>query len=84
MKREYLVTTPPQLGQIARAVRKARGLTQEEMAARVGLRQKAVSLFEGNPGPTSLERLFRMLAALELELVVREKPTGDEPTRLEW
>lgn len=85
MRSEYLVVSPHQLGQVSRGVRKSKGLTQEELASRVGLRQKTVSLFETDPGHTSIERLFQMLAALELELVVREKkPVPGFSPEAEW
>ncbi len=35
-----------------------------------------------NPAGTSLARVFRVLAALELEIVVRERGVGGSPS--EW
>jgi len=82
---EYLVTSPAQLGQLARGVRKCRRLTQAQMAARVGVRQKAVSLFETDPAHFTLERLFKMLTALEFELVLREKhPPSEASGQGDW
>ena len=70
---EYTVTTPSQLGQVLQGCRKQRGLTQRELGARVGLLQKAVSMLETDPSHTSVERLFKLLSALELQIVLRDK-----------
>jgi hypothetical protein len=37
------------------------------------LRQNAVSAIEADPGRSSVGRLFKLLSALDLELVVRDK-----------
>ncbi len=74
---EYTVTTPSQLGQVLQGCRKQRGLTQRELGTRVGLLQKAVSMIETDPSRTSIERLFKLLSALELQIVLRDKrPDG--------
>lgn len=74
----YLVVSPAQLGQVLRGFRKSRGLTQSEAGGRVGLRQEAISHFENDPGPSSVERLFRILAALDVELVLRDRDGESE------
>ena len=70
---EYLALTAPELAQVLRGFRKARGLTQREAAARGGLLQKTVSVLETAPERSSIESLYRLLTALEVELVVRQK-----------
>ncbi len=75
---EYILQTPAQLGPVVQGVRRSRKLTQAAAGAKVGLRQNAVSGMETNPGPTSLAQIFKLLSALNLELVVRdrkERPT---------
>jgi len=87
---EYTVTTPSQLGQLLQGCRKQRGLTQRELGARVGLLQKAVSMLETDPSRTSVERLFQLLSALELQIVLRDKRAESTPiqarrkTKAEW
>lgn len=76
---EYTITTLTQLGQVLEGCRKQQGLTQRELGARIGLLQKAISAVESNPSRTSVERLFRVLSALELELVLRDKRSGTSP-----
>ena len=71
---EYMALTASQLAQVLRGYRKARGLTQREAAVRGGLLQKTVWSLETAPGKSSIESLSRLLGALEVELVLREKP----------
>ena len=76
----------PQLGQLLRARRKELGINQHEAGRRVGLEQTTVSSVEnGNPG-TRLETVFRLLAALEMELSISERQNGqnDSPQDDEW
>ncbi len=70
---EHTITTLAQLGHVLKGCRRQRGLTQRELGAKVGLLQKAVSALESDPSRASVERLFRLLSALELELVLRDK-----------
>lgn len=76
---EYLALTASQLAQVLRGYRKARGLTQRDAAARGGLLQKTVWSLEAAPGKSSIDSLYRLLDALEVELAVREKPGSAKP-----
>jgi len=79
---DYLLKSPKQLGSVLRGYRRERGLTQTDVGAKVGLAQKAVSKIESAPERAGLNRIFKLLAALELELVVR--PRGTSERRSEW
>lgn len=82
---DYLIKTPAQLGDVMRGCRKGRRLTQRAVGDTVGLPQKAVSLIETNPGPASFERVFRVLSALGLEVVVRQADAaGPARTSADW
>ncbi len=70
---DYVIRTPAQLGQVLKGLRRDRRLTQAAVAARMGLLQSKVSTLEADPGKTSVDRLFRLLSALGMELVLREK-----------
>jgi HTH-type transcriptional regulator / antitoxin HipB len=70
---EILATSADQLGQILKGVRKDMGLTQEQLGLKVGLHQKEISKMENGMSRTSVDRLFRLLSALEFELVVRPR-----------
>jgi HTH-type transcriptional regulator / antitoxin HipB len=79
---DYTIKTPHQLGSVLQGYRRERGMTQKDVGAKVGLAQNAVSQIEAAPGRVSLVRLFKLLAALDLELVVR--PRGAPGRRSEW
>jgi len=78
----YAAQTPAQLGQILQAQRKASGLNQQQAAASVGLLPKTISRLERAPDTATIDSLFKLLSALQLELVVRSKDA--RPTAREW
>ncbi len=53
--------------------RRRLGLSQQELAARAGLRREKVNRIESKAEDVSLEELCRLLDAVGLELVVQEK-----------
>lgn len=70
---EYPLKNPQQLGAVLQGLRRERRLTQAAAGAKVGLAQNAVSILETNPTNASLARVFKLLSALELEIVVRDR-----------
>ncbi|HOI14786.1 MAG TPA: helix-turn-helix transcriptional regulator [Geobacteraceae bacterium] len=73
------ILSPEGLGAALRSERKKRKQSQTAVGKAVGVDQPTVSKVEkGNPG-TEIGTLFRLLAALELELVIqpRQKPAKD-------
>jgi HTH-type transcriptional regulator / antitoxin HipB len=65
--------TPQQIGTALRAARRARGLTQRELASLSGQRQELISKIEsGSPG-TAISAICALLAALGLEFAVRPR-----------
>jgi HTH-type transcriptional regulator/antitoxin HipB len=73
------VVSPESLGLALRAVRKEKGLSQKAVGHDVGMEQHTISKIEkGNPG-TGLGTIFRLLSALDLDLVVqpRQKQSTD-------
>ena len=78
----YPIKTPQQLGAVLQGCRKAQALTQAQAGARVGLPQKEISKLELDPSNTSLVRVFKLLSALDLEIVVRER--GSAGNTSEW
>ena len=77
---DYVIKTPRQLGAMLRGYRKDRGLTQQEIGARATVAQPTVSQMEDDPGPSALSRLLKILAALDLELVIRERKKTQDQT----
>lgn len=78
----YPIKTPQQLGAVLQGFRKQRGQTQAQVARASGLLQSAVSELEQDSSTASLNRIFKLLAALDLELVVRSR--GASPQVSEW
>jgi HTH-type transcriptional regulator/antitoxin HipB len=60
----YAIRVPSQLSSHLRALRKAKGWSQAELGARLGLSQARVARIEGAPLSISVEQLMRVLAAL--------------------
>ena len=59
--------------------RRRLGLSQQELAARAGLRREKVNRVESKGEDISFEELSRLLDAVGLEFVVREK--GEAPSQ---
>ena len=78
----YTVHIPRQLGQVLKGQWKSQKLTQKDAAQTVGLLPKTVSKLELATETSTIESLFKLLSALQLEFVVRSKSQGS-PTR-EW
>jgi HTH-type transcriptional regulator / antitoxin HipB len=76
---DYQVRTPSQLASAFKSRRKTCGLSQAQAAAKVGLLPKTVSALEGHPEDSSVESLLKLIAALELELVLRPKDAAPGP-----
>lgn len=65
-----LARSSKQLGALIQRYRKARGLSQTELADLGGLRQEMVSKIEsGQPG-SRIASIYALLAALDLEMIV--------------
>ena len=64
----YPIKTLSQLPLVLKGFRKEKGLTQEEMAERLGITQQSYAYFEANPATATLERLFMVLRMLDVEI----------------
>lgn len=74
----YTITTLDQLRPILLGFRKSRGLTQAGLAAKLGIAQQTYAQLEANPTSVSVERLFRLLRVLGVELVLAD--AANEPS----
>ncbi|WP_454766335.1 helix-turn-helix domain-containing protein [Cupriavidus campinensis] len=72
----YPIRIISQLRPILQGFRKSRGLTQAELAARLGVSQQTYARLEANPGRVSVERLHAVLQALDVEIQL--SPQGDD------
>ena len=79
---DEIARTSKQLGAIVRKTRKATGLTQGDLASRIDLRQATISDLENGERETRLGTILQVLAALDLELLVRRR-TRSTPNKLE-
>jgi len=80
---EQVIQAPSQLGVLLRGARRKRGMSQQELALKAGgTSQNRLSELELQPGRFTVERLLLILAALDLELVVRPRETTTKPA--EW
>ncbi|MDN3522111.1 helix-turn-helix domain-containing protein [Halomonas ramblicola] len=80
------ITSPEMLAQSLKNARKRHRLTQQTTAELIGIKQATVSAFENHPERSRLETLFKLLAALDLELHVtgRNQPHQGEGWDQEW
>lgn len=77
---DFPIRTISQLRPVLQGFRKAHGLTQAQMAARLGVTQQTYARLEANPSRASIERIFKVLQALGVELVLsaREPAAGGD------
>jgi len=79
-----LITTPLQLGEVLRGRRKARGMSQVELAAKLTISQSRLSTLESDPATLTLDRLLVLAGLLGLELVIEDKTTTSARRKPEW
>lgn len=72
---DYPIRTEQQVSLLLKSFRKARGMTQADLARALGITQQTASDLERNASTASVSRLLRMLSALGVELVLRDKQT---------
>lgn len=68
---DFNLAFPAQLSLHLRSLRKARGLSQVQLAARMGVAQSRISAVEKDATNLTTEQLFRWLTALNAGLVLR-------------
>jgi HTH-type transcriptional regulator / antitoxin HipB len=67
---DYPIKTLGQLRPILQGFRKAAGLTQAGMASHLGVTQQTYAQLEANPAAVSVDRLFRVLRVLQVDLTL--------------
>ncbi len=75
---EQIARTSKQLGAAIRRRRRTARLSQTDLGAKTNLRQATISALEnGEPG-TQLRTVIGVMAALGIEMVIRERGRSDE------
>lgn len=69
---EFTARTADQLPTLLQAFRKEAGLTQKEIALRLGVTQQTYSALERNAETVGAARLLKLLSILGVELVLRK------------
>lgn len=76
---QYPVRTPEQLPALLKAFRKQAGLTQSQLAMRLGITQQTLSAFERNAHKVSADRLLQLLGILGVDMVLQSRDHETAP-----
>jgi transcriptional regulator with XRE-family HTH domain len=68
---DFLVLTVDQLSDHLRAFRRARGLTQAQLGALIGVKQARMADIENDPGSVSVAQLHQILTAAGAQFILR-------------
>lgn len=82
-----ILSLSKQLGPLIQSARKSAGLSQTQLAQRLGISQSRISAMELDPGSINVEQLLALLAALNHEVLVQPKTNVAEergPNTPEW
>ena len=77
---DHVIALPSQLGPVLQALRRSRGLSQKDLAERLGVTRQAVSDLERAPERATFERLMRVLGALDAQFVLRPRKPASSTT----
>jgi HTH-type transcriptional regulator/antitoxin HipB len=83
-KMKYSINTAKQLGSALRARRKIMGLTQSAAGENVGLIPKTVSALENHTEKTTVESLFKLLSALNLNIQLLSNEPESPTHTTDW
>lgn len=76
---QRLIYSLEQLAVLLKTTRKARRLTQGELAARIGLSANRFSELESDLGALSVQRMFELTQALGLEIFIANADSAASP-----
>ncbi|MEW9583951.1 helix-turn-helix transcriptional regulator [Paraburkholderia sp. DGU8] len=79
---DYSIKTLSQLKPILLGFRKAAGLTQAAMASHLGVTQQTYAQLEANPATVSMERLFKVLRVLQVDLKLTQTANGSSASNV--
>lgn len=70
---DQIVRTPKQVGEVLRRHRRQHAVTQTTLASQAGVRPATISDLENGERGARMDTLFDVLAALDLEIVIRPR-----------
>lgn len=76
---QYAVRTPEQLPALIKGFRKQAGLTQRQLAQRLGVTQQTLSALERKADRVSVDRLLQLLGILGVEMVLQPRSHRSAP-----
>lgn len=79
-----IINLPSDAGSIIRDARKRKGLTQKQLALKVGIQQRTISVIETDPSNTSLKKVVKICKALGLALSVGQPDSILSSDEVEW
>jgi HTH-type transcriptional regulator / antitoxin HipB len=68
---DFDITLAAQLGPQLKALRKLKGVSQQELGRQIGVKQVRIADIEANPGLVSVDQLLRILQVLGASLAIR-------------
>ena len=81
---DYTIRNADQLKITLKSFRKAKKLSQKELAASLGITQQAMSSLEAQPHAASMERLMQLMSVLGIDIVLRERNSQKAPDTGAW
>ena len=75
---DQIARTPKQIGAAIRRRRRALKLSQTQLGSKTDLRQATISALESGDSGTQLRTLVDVMAAVGLEMVIRERSKAGE------
>ena len=82
MKQTY-ISSPAMLGKFIRSYRKKKGINQKELGKKAGITQETISNLENQTKRIRIDNLFRILSALNLDLILTDKKE-DKNVKADW
>ena len=78
----YTINTLDQLKPVLIGYRKSQGLSQKDMATKLGIKQQSYQYLESNPQRITVDRLFRVLTLLGVKLHLSDNGWSTETTSI--
>lgn len=76
---DYPLLLSEQLTPYLKSLRRQRGLSQAELGQMLGVGQARMADIENNPGSVSVDRIMKLLAALDAKLMIRSSSAAASP-----